>query len=186
MYFQVRLVATLGQQLHLVFTDDTPKIPIETFESEESYWRTTNYFNMAVCWLIIYQVGFSSLYVPYYIILKLDLIAEDNIIEKVQTDILCLETRIFLFFKFDLPLWLFKCNIMIPHMILNRENGTVTQNYNPTIRKIWHEAWNHIFYESSEDCCICLKEIDDIDDVNQSKCCKIFVSHSLCFKEKKT
>ena len=123
---------------------------------------------------------------PYYIFLKLDLIADDNIVEKVQEDILSYETSFYNFIKFDLPLWLFKCNIMVPHMILNRENGSITQNYNPTISKVWKESLSHIFFESSTDCCICLKTLNDLDEVYQSKCCKIFVSHSLCFKEKKT
>lgn len=170
---------TLENQLNLVFNDDTPKMPIETFESDESsYWRSANYLNQAVCWLIIYQVGFLSLYVPYYIILKLNLIAEDNIVEKVQTEILSLETWFFHFIKFDFPQWLFKCNFMIPNMILNRENGTQTKNYNPTMSKVWREAFNHMFFESSTDCCICLEQLDFLDEVIQSKCCKIFVSHS--------
>jgi hypothetical protein len=35
------------------------------------------------------------LYIPYYITLKLGFIAEDNIIEKVEADILSLETWFF-------------------------------------------------------------------------------------------
>ena len=41
-------------------------------------------------------------------------------------------TNFYNFIKFDLPLWLFKSNIMVPYMILNRENGSITQNCNPT------------------------------------------------------
>jgi hypothetical protein len=45
-YYQSKLMMTLGNQLNLVFNDDTPKMPIETFESDESsYWRSANYLN---------------------------------------------------------------------------------------------------------------------------------------------
>ena len=86
-------------------------------------------------------MGFYCLYVPYYIILKLDVIADDNINEKVQQDILSYEDNFYNFIKFDLPLWLFKSNIMVPYMILNRENGSITQNCNPKISKVWKESF---------------------------------------------
>jgi len=103
--------------------------------------------------------------VPYYIILKLNLIAEDNIVEKVESDILSLETWFYQFIKYDLPLWLFKCNIMLPNMILNRENGAKTTNHSPSMAKVWSVAYNHMFFESSTDCCISLEPLDFLDEV---------------------
>lgn len=65
-----------------------------------------------------------SLYLPFYLTLKLNLIAQTNTVEAIESDLYAFEAAVFHFFKFGLPLWLFNCNIMVPYMILNRENGS--------------------------------------------------------------
>ena len=133
-----------------------------------------------VCWFIIYQTISYLFYIPFYVVYKLDFVHPDNMIPSVLQTIESFESAVVQFVKFDFPLYLFRCNNMVPYMILNREGS---KRCEPSFTEVWRIALRHALYDTCLHCCICREVLDEDDEVYSSKCCKICPSHAKCFEE---